>query len=105
MGVKFYRILVLYTLGDDVREEFFEQIKKEFPKMESLKDQSTIAIPCCDMKAVNKLKTICKSLKITEKNGHSVRVYYAAALAGISKPKAKCDCIMEENILESINER
>lgn len=74
-----YRFLVLYTLGESVRDEFLAKIKEKYPT-ETLQDQSSLAIMEPHYPSVVQfLKDICKEFPKEEK-GHFVNLYYPHCL-------------------------
>ena len=91
-------MIVLYTLGDEVRGEFVKMVKAHFSTTD-LQDQSSIAISDCDVKhAIERLRKICQDANIQSTNGHFVKLYCAAALDNIFSGNDR-DCIIEHDIL------
>lgn len=96
--VKNYRAIVLYTLTDADRQSFVNELQQLFgDRVETLKDQSSIAIPCdLPSSTAKQLKDVCKSFKRTEDT--FVNLYYSAALANVEHPDNGWDCIVELNV-------
>lgn len=95
-----YKMILLYTLGDEVRGEFVKMVKAHFSTTD-LQDQSSIAITADFVKhTIERLRKICQDANIQSTNGHFVKLYCAAPLENIRSGDDR-DCIIEHDILGS----
>ena len=90
---KYIRYIVLFTMGDEDREQFLEKIKSDTPLCYSpLQDQSSFTVKGLPVSEVReKIKNACP--KENDNQKYFVKLYYSAALVN-TKGDNK-DCIVE----------